>query len=1243
MGGHASLHRTTTSHTASVMRFPICSPGYTGKAVLAVSVLQAVLLFTYAQNALFTDADWESMGALSGPNGPVAARLWDSSSGDFYLAGEFTAVGDTLAYNVARWRDGVWSPLGTGAGAVSKLFLLNGKLYARGDFSEVGGSHMGSIAQWTESRWRVLGTESDTGLEPFIIGSHLYAFGEFANGEAECGGLARWDGQSWTCVGPEFGDLKKRFELGDQVYWSGRFRNDDGPAESFVATWDGADQWSLLGTGLGDRFGGVKELLSLNGDLFAVGGWDGIDPELLRDYLVRFRLGRGGLGEHASKGAINVSAQDLNIDNLIVSIYDENANKIASVLGPEMLVRPELTLLREVLGGDQWSSTDQLGWFPGEKEAVVDAAIYVGTSFSRIRRWNGSSWSSLDEGLGAIGPLWQLFLMSGKLHAIGRRTADSSLRWGFGRVARWSDWGWTLLSPQGHSKWVSYMIDWKVFQGELFLIGMPPQPQDGNIFYHSVKWDGHRWGFLGTHRITDQTLEVINDELYLIDSGLTNPKRWDGKDWVPWEVSIDGPVHAVLVHRDILYVGGEFVTVDGQSAFRVAKWDGVVWSSLGSGTDGPVYEFRESGNRVYALGTFGSAGDVEAAHVAMWDGIQWATIEGAPVHDAGLGYVGGVLIDFREKQMPRWNGMRWDSNDPEPASGWPSEGSNGAVHSMVVMDGNLFVSGEFDHAGGIQVNGIARWDGRSWHPLGNGFSNHGKVDLAVLGDDLYAGGEFVISGQGGTFHNLARWDGEEWWPLISELENPKLIVNALAVAESELFAGGWFENLGNQPASGVVRWNGAQWSAPGAGRPGSPQMESPVRRLAVARNGVYAKLVSGAVWRWDGRKWSEAFAGDPWVEPFGVDNDLYGTISTIKDQRVGSAGFAKWESDEWRFLGAEFESSPAVIPMQSVATAQNVRGTIYVSGQFQQAGSLEASGLAMWNGCRWTPLGSGIGLSEERENQRVVALSELGDYLYVGGDFDGAGGKVSPFIARVALIQPEVVGLAVTANLDVQVDFRPGVATDRYVLEQSADLMPGSWHLVASAEARTVGELMRLVVPKSVASTLFYRVVPQPPVYFAENFEGGGAGWEALTLTGNVDWELGKPMASDLTEGHSGERVYGTDLDASLTPGAAASLRSPVIDLAEVDCSALRLRFWYFVDTTVGRGGVRLRILGGDGESLLHENDDLFWGTSEGWTEYSELLPDVAQRQKIRLEWLLLTDGEQLDGDGFFLDDVTVD
>ena len=272
-----------------------------------------------------------------------------------------------------------------------------------------------------------------------------------------------------------------------------------------------------------------------------------------------------------------------------------------------------------------------------------------------------------------------------------------------------------------------------------------------------------------------------------------------------------------------------------------------------------------------------------------------------------------------------------------------------------------------------------------------------------------------------------------------------------------------------------------------------------------------------------------------------------------------------WENGEWVSLGSDLEP---IRPMENTAVHAMVKvgGKLYVGGVISEAGGREANGMAVWDGCHWSPLGSGLASPGFRQFspslfRGVQALAVLGDYLYVGGDFLIAGGKPSPYFARIKIPTPAPVAVAVEIDAAVRVDFSTPNARFDYVLEQSANLRPGSWQPVPNASLESMGDLLRFTTARPAAGENYYRVAMVPPVYFTEDFENGAEGWTTTTTSGETHWELGTPAAFNLTEAHSGESVYGTDLDGPLTEGVA-SLRSPVIDLSGVDCA--KLQFWYF-------------------------------------------------------------------------------
>ncbi|HVP13543.1 MAG TPA: hypothetical protein VMV94_20380 [Phycisphaerae bacterium] len=369
--------------------------------------------------------------------------------------------------------------------------------------------------------------------------------------------------------------------------------------------------------------------------------------------------------------------------------------------------------------------------------------------------------------------------------------------------------------------------------------------------------------------------------------------------WSALENDMDNYVRAVLVYDDdgpgpdqpAVYAGGQFTVAGGCVANGIAKWDGAVWSPLGSGTQGfgalALAAFDDgTGPALYAGGSFSSAGGVPANNIAKWNGTSWSPL-GSGTNDWVIALA--VL----------------DDDGPGP-------------HAPA-----LYVGGFFSAAGGVGAHNIAKWNGTSWSPLGNGLSNPGHVYALWAWDDdgpgphlpaLYVGGYFTTAG-GVSAHNVAKWDGTSWSPLGSGLGNE---VYAFTEFDDDgdgipsLFVGGMFWMAGSLRVNSIARWDGSSWSALGVGM-----------------------------------------------------NHIIHALTVFDDDGPGPHP-----------------------PM------------LYAGGYFTAAGGHPANYVAKWNGRQWWPLGSGT-------NYWVMALKNFdpdGDgpeppQLITGGRFTSAGGIFAPRIA----------------------------------------------------------------------------------------------------------------------------------------------------------------------------------------------------------------------------------------------------
>src|SRR5688572_27452338 len=100
---------------------------------------------------------------------------------------------------------------------------------------------------------------------------------------------------------------------------------------------------------------------------------------------------------------------------------------------------------------------------------------------------------------------------------------------------------------------------------------------------------------------------------------------------------------------------------------------------------------------------------------------------------------------------------------------FPRVGTDGFVLASAVFDDGsgpaLFVGGTFTHAGSLEVDGIAKWDGAAFSPLPTS-GVEGNIGALIVFDDgsgaaLYAGGFFTSLG-GVPALSVAKWDGASW-------------------------------------------------------------------------------------------------------------------------------------------------------------------------------------------------------------------------------------------------------------------------------------------------------------------------------------------------------------------------------------------------------------------------------------------------------------------------------------------------
>ncbi len=113
--------------------------------------------------------------------------------------------------------------------------------------------------------------------------------------------------------------------------------------------------------------------------------------------------------------------------------------------------------------------------------------------------------------------------------------------------------------------------------------------------------------------------------------------RWNGTGWeyVPGWGTYYAPIKEILVHNDILYVGGGLNSSNGGPGNGVASFDGETWNNLGGGvynanlpSNTVVLGLQWFHNELVVCGRFTHAGGVECSSIAKWTGQQWCSYPG---------------------------------------------------------------------------------------------------------------------------------------------------------------------------------------------------------------------------------------------------------------------------------------------------------------------------------------------------------------------------------------------------------------------------------------------------------------------------------------------------------------------------------------------------------------------------------------------------------------------------------------
>lgn len=232
-----------------------------------------------------------------------------------------------------------------------------------------------------------------------------------------------------------------------------------------------------------------------------------------------------------------------------------------------------------------------------------------------------------------------------------------------------------------------------------------------------------------------------------------------------------------------LYATGFFTNLCGTANNHIVKWDGSAWQPVGTGFPNAGHQLKYLGNHLYFVGYEPTVTD--SNWVYRFDGVNFNPLgEGVYLTNAVSG--GSQTVN---------------------------------LYAVEEFNGNVVACGEFNRVGNKAISGIMQWDGSVWDSLGSGLSGNivGTApvmyphDMCHLGTDLIVAGNFLKAG-GITVNGIARWDGSQWHNLGAGFNGT---VYGTCVFNGELYAGGDFTMSGSTPLKCIAKWNGTAWVDPG--------------------------------------------------------------------------------------------------------------------------------------------------------------------------------------------------------------------------------------------------------------------------------------------------------------------------------------------------------------------------------------------------------------------------------------------
>lgn len=323
----------------------------------------------------------------------------------------------------------------------------------------------------------------------------------------------------------------------------------------------------------------------------------------------------------------------------------------------------------------------------------------------------------------------------------------------------------------------------------------------------------------------------------------------------------------------------------------------------------------------------------------------------------------------------------------------------------------------------------------SWNHLSQGLVG-GRVAAMAYGPDglLYVVGLFTSAFGVANTAFIATWnDTTQAWASITPTNADGSIRCLSFAADGSLYVGGTFTTIDGVAANRVARYTSGTWTALGTGLNNSCLGMTIGFDGTIYVTGTFTTAGGGAavrIARWNGSAWSAMGTGltgtgipNGQAMATGLDGTIY--VTGNFDNADGNAvnGIAYWDGNTFQAMGSGLSGGSVT----GARLAIGLDGRVYVAGNFTAIdGVTNANGIGFWDGIAWYAMGTGVAGGAAEGS--AVFVDPITGMVYLGGNWTSIDGITTPDSAA------RWNGSA-WAPLDVNL---PGTAT-LYALAVSAD------------------------------------------------------------------------------------------------------------------------------------------------------------------------------------------------------------